>query len=120
MSLRDASSRSPDEQRPSRGGSSTSPLESAAALEFDDARKKFETLNLRERSVLQGVAEGYGVVDIARLLRTTPKTVDTYKTRMARKLGFTHRNDYVRFALQLGLIGNSSRQQGATTTGSRS
>jgi DNA-binding CsgD family transcriptional regulator len=92
----------------------------AAPVALDDAREQFETLTPRERSVLQRVAEGYSVVEIARLLGCTPQTVNAYKTRVARKLDFTHRNDYVRFALQLGLIGNSSRQQGATTTGLRS
>lgn len=92
----------------------------AAPLALDDAREQFEILTSRERLVLQRVAEGYTVVEIARLLSCTPKTVNGYKTRIARKLGFTHRNDYVRFALQLGLIGGSSRQQGATTTGARS
>jgi hypothetical protein len=38
------------------------------------------------------------------MLGITPKTVDTYKNRIGQKLGFTHRTDYVRFALRLGLI----------------
>jgi DNA-binding NarL/FixJ family response regulator len=119
MSLRDASRRSSGERQPSHGGPSNSALQSAASLALDDARRKFETLSLRERSVLQRVAEGYSVVEIGRLLGNTPKTVDTCKARIERKLGLTHRTDYVRFALQLGLIGNASTQQGATTTGSR-
>jgi hypothetical protein len=36
----------------------------------------------------------------------TPKTVDTYKNRIGQKLGFTHRTDYVRFALRVRLIGD--------------
>jgi len=80
---------------------------------LDDARKKLETLSARERSVLQRVAEGYSGVEIARMLAITPKTVDTYKTRIGQKLGFTHRTDYVRFALRLRLIGDAGRQQNA-------
>ena len=45
---------------------------------LDGARRKFETLSARERSVLQRVAEGYSGVEIARMLDITPKTVDTY------------------------------------------
>ncbi len=76
----------------------------------DDARRRFETLSARERSVLQRVAEGYSGVEIARMLDITAKTVDTYKTRITQKLGFTHRTDYVRFALRLGLIGDAASQ----------
>ena len=116
MLLHNASRRNTDEQ-PS--DESTSALQRATSLAVEDARRKFETLSEREHSVLQRVAEGYSVVDIARLLGTTPKSVNTSMARLARKLGVTHRTDYVRVALQLGLIGNASSQQGATTTGSR-
>jgi DNA-binding NarL/FixJ family response regulator len=30
--------------------------------------------------------------------------VDTYKQRIGEKLGLTHRSDYVKFALKLGLL----------------
>lgn len=120
MLLRDTDRRSSDEWEPSHGGPLNSALQTGASFTLDDARTKFESLSVRERSVLQRVAEGYSVVEIARLLGTTPKTVATAKARIARKLGLIHRTDYVRLALQLGLIGNTSSQQGATTTGSRS
>ena len=77
----------------------------------DESRQKLEKLSARERSVLRRVAEGYSGVEIARMLEITPKTVDTYKTRIAQKLGFSHRTDYVRFALRLGLIRDDARQQ---------
>jgi DNA-binding NarL/FixJ family response regulator len=76
----------------------------------DDERGKLATLSPRERSVLQGVAEGYSGVEIARNLRIAAKTVDTYKNRVGEKLGFTHRTDYVRFALRHGLIGENASQ----------
>jgi len=38
-------------------------------------------------------------------------TVDTYKARIGQKLGLTHRTDYVRIALRLGLIGDAGGQQ---------
>ncbi len=107
--LRDAFRQSSDERRPGHGALSTSALQ-----------EEFETLSSREQSLLQRVAEGYSVVQIARMLNITPRTVGAYKARIARKLGLTHRTDYVRFALQLGLIGSASSQQGAITTGARS
>jgi DNA-binding NarL/FixJ family response regulator len=77
---------------------------------LDDARAKLDRLSPRERIVLRRVAEGYSGVEIARALGITAKTIDTYKNRIAEKLGFTHRTEYVRFALTLGLIGGGGRQ----------
>ena len=77
---------------------------------LDEARAKLELLSGRERSVLRGIAEGYSGVEIGRMLGVTPKTVDTYKNRIGQKLGFTHRTDYVRFALRLGLLGADEGQ----------
>ena len=77
-----------------------------AASPADEQRTRFDKLSARERAVLQHVATGYSGVEIARMLGITPKTVDTYKSRITQKLGFTHRTDYVRFALRLGLIGD--------------
>jgi DNA-binding NarL/FixJ family response regulator len=74
----------------------------------DEQRKLFETLSQRERAVLRHVATGYSGVEIGRMLGITPKTVDTYKNRISQKLGFTHRTDYVRFALRLGLLGDDT------------
>jgi DNA-binding NarL/FixJ family response regulator len=78
------------------------------ASPVDEERKLFETLSQRERAVLRYVAAGYSGVEIARMLGITPKTVDTYKTRISQKVGFTHRTDYVRFALGLGLLGDDT------------
>ena len=47
------------------------------------------------------------------MLDITPRTVDTYTTRIGQKLGLTHWMDYVRIALRLGLIGNAGSQQKA-------
>lgn len=76
----------------------------------DEAHEKLKLLSARERSVLRLIAEGYSGVEIGRMLGVTPKTVDTYKHRIGEKLGFTHRTDYVRFALRLDLIDMNGRQ----------
>ena len=73
---------------------------------LEDDRQKLDLLSVRERSVLQHLAEGYSGVEIARMLGITPKTVDTYKNRIGQKLGFTHRTDFVRFAFRVGLVGD--------------
>ena len=77
----------------------------------DEARSQLAQLSGREQSVLRYVAEGYSGVEIGRILGVTSKSVDTYKNRIAQKLGFTHRTDYVRFALRLGLIGAAPGQR---------
>jgi two-component system response regulator NreC len=69
-----------------------------------DERSKFEKLTDRERDVLRYVASGYTAPEIGEKLFISPKTVDTYKQRIAEKLGLAHRSEYVQFALKLGLL----------------
>lgn len=67
-------------------------------------RARFERLTDRERAVMQLIAEGYTAPEIGEQLSISPKTVDTYKQRINDKLGLTHRADYVKLALKLGLL----------------
>ena len=67
-------------------------------------REQYERLTDREKDVLRLFAAGYSTVEIAGQLAISSKTVDTYRQRIAEKLGFSHRTDYVRFALRLGLL----------------
>lgn len=67
-------------------------------------RARFERLTDRERAVMQLIAEGYTAPEIGEQLAISPKTVDTYKQRINDKLGLTHRADYVKLALKLGLL----------------
>jgi DNA-binding NarL/FixJ family response regulator len=63
-----------------------------------------EPLSEREREVLTYTAEGYSSSEIGRKLYLSPKTVDTYRSRIMQKLGLTHRSELVRFALKTGLL----------------
>jgi DNA-binding NarL/FixJ family response regulator len=67
-------------------------------------RARYERLTDRERAVMRLIAEGYTAPEIGEQLTISPKTVDTYKQRINDKLGLTHRADYVRLALKLGLL----------------
>ncbi len=67
-------------------------------------RERYEKLTERERTVLRMVAEGFSAPEIGEKLFISPKTVDTYKQRVNEKLGLSHRSDYVKLALKLGLI----------------
>ncbi len=67
-------------------------------------RARYERLTDRERAVMRLIAEGYTAPEIGEQLAISPKTVDTYKQRINDKLGLTHRADYVKLALKLGLL----------------
>ena len=70
----------------------------------DARRRAFKGLSEREQLVVRLTAEGYGGVEIGQQLGISRKTVDTYKQRIEKKLGITHRTEYVRLALSLDLI----------------
>jgi DNA-binding NarL/FixJ family response regulator len=63
-----------------------------------------EELSDREREVLTYTAEGFSSTEIGKKLFLSPKTVDTYRARLMQKLGFQHRSELIRFALQTGLL----------------
>jgi DNA-binding NarL/FixJ family response regulator len=61
-------------------------------------------LSARERQVLQMIAEGTSVVDIARKLSLSRKTVETYRERMMEKLGLDDLAGLIKFAIQQGVV----------------
>ena len=61
-------------------------------------------LSSREQEVLALTAEGFSSREIGQKLFISPKTVDTYRSRIMDKLGLTHRSELVRFALKVGLL----------------
>ncbi len=67
------------------------------------AKSPLARLSARERQVLQLVVEGRSSVEIAEMLFLSPKTVDTYRSRLMRKLGISDLPSLVKFAIQHGL-----------------
>ncbi len=67
------------------------------------ARIPLERLSRREREVLQLVVEGKSSADIADVLHLSPKTVDTYRSRIMQKLDLPDLPSLVKFAVQHGL-----------------
>jgi two-component system, NarL family, response regulator NreC len=61
-------------------------------------------LTERERDVMMYTAEGFSSSEIGEKLFISPKTVDTYRSRIMEKLGLTHRSELVRHALRAGLL----------------
>jgi DNA-binding NarL/FixJ family response regulator len=62
-----------------------------------------DSLSLRERDVLQLVVEGQTNNVIAQKLSLSPKTVETYRTRIMRKLKVQDTVELVKFAMRHGL-----------------
>ncbi len=62
-----------------------------------------DSLSLRERDVLQLVVEGHTTASIAQKLSLSPKTVETYRTRIMRKLRVPDTVELVKFAMRHGL-----------------
>src|SRR5437588_8476774 len=64
----------------------------------------YETLTAREREVLQLAAEGHNRSDIGARLSISPRTVETHRASIMRKLGLRTQTDLVRYALRRGII----------------
>lgn len=64
-------------------------------------------LTERERDVLQQTVQGFSSSEIGAKLFISPKTVDTYRSRVMEKLGLTHRSELVKLALETGLLKSS-------------
>jgi DNA-binding NarL/FixJ family response regulator len=57
----------------------------------------YETLTIRERQVLHLAAEGSTTAEIAKLLAIIPRTVETHRAHVMRKLGLKTQTDLVRY-----------------------
>jgi len=57
-----------------------------------------DSISERERQVLIGIARGFSNKELAATLGLSVKTVETYKARVAEKLGLRSRADIVRYA----------------------
>jgi len=64
-----------------------------------------ELLSAREREVLQLVVEGLASREIANRINIAPSTVDTYRSRIMRKLGLQSLAALVVFAIDHGVTG---------------
>ena len=64
-------------------------------------------LSPREREVLRLLGQGHSNQAIAERLDLSPKTVATYRARIAEKLGLKTTADFVRYATDTGLLGST-------------
>lgn len=83
-------------------------ISAQALAEYERARgpvPPLERLTSRELQVLKHLVEGRTRNDIALALGISPKSVDTYKSRMMLKLEIEHLPALVKFAIRHGLTG---------------
>ena len=69
-----------------------------------DAADPLNALTQRERMVLQLAAEGSNNNEIAEKLFISPRTAETHRANLMRKLAVQTQTDLVRFAIRKGLI----------------
>jgi DNA-binding NarL/FixJ family response regulator len=69
-----------------------------------DNADPLNSLTQRERMVLQLAAEGQSNHEMAEKLFISPRTAETHRANLMRKLGIQSQTDLVRFAIRKGLI----------------
>ena len=108
-------------RRVHRGGRFVSPALAerlAAQLGQDFVGAPHEQLSDREFDVLRGLGTGRTVKEVAALLRLSPKTVSTYRTRLMEKMRFATTADLVQYAVAHGLIQSPTQRTGSEGTAS--
>ncbi len=68
----------------------------------------YQQLSDREREVLKLIALGHTSTEIAEMLTVSPKSAETYRTRIMQKLNLHSRADLVKYALSSGLLTDSA------------
>jgi two-component system, NarL family, response regulator NreC len=63
-----------------------------------------ETLTMRQREVLQLVAEGKTNPEIAGRLSISPRTVENHRATLMLRLGLRNQTDLIRHAMRHGMI----------------
>ena len=70
----------------------------------DPEMDTYNALTSREREILTMVAQGYTSKQIAGSLSISPRTAETHRSNVARKLGLRTQSDLIRYAIKHGLV----------------
>lgn len=92
-----------------KGESYVTPLLAAELLQLQKMgrwahRDEASRLTVRQREVLQLLAEGHSARDIALLLKISPRTVEYHKYHMMEDLGMKTVADLIRYAVDKGIV----------------
>jgi len=69
-----------------------------------DDKETYDGLTVREREILQRVAEDRSNQEIAELLMISPATVQTHRAHIMAKLGLHSRSELIKYAIRRGFI----------------
>lgn len=72
-------------------------------------REALDSLSVRERQIVELVVRGKSSSEIGELLHLSPKTVDSYRSRLMAKIGVADVPALVCFAIRAGLIDAGAR-----------
>jgi DNA-binding NarL/FixJ family response regulator len=85
-------------------------VESPTMIRYSDPRSipqsPIDSLSPRELEVIQFVVEGKTSAEIAKILSLSPKSIETYRSRLMSKLGINNIPSLVKFALLHGITPN--------------
>ena len=70
----------------------------------DPSEDPYDTLTNREREVFQLVAEGHSNREIGARLSISPRTAETHRANLMRKLGVRSKTELIRYAVRRGII----------------
>ncbi len=90
-----------------RGSSYITPLVTEGMLHSlmgGDKKGLFDKLTVRQREILQLLAEGMTMKETAEILNVTPRTVAFHKYRIMETLDVDNNSQLVRFAMKHGLV----------------
>jgi two-component system response regulator NreC len=81
-------------------------ISAGVAANIEVTRRSFaeDRLTAREVEVLRLIALGHTSAEVARTLDLSPRTVETHRARIHKKLGLSTRADLVRYALRRRLL----------------
>jgi DNA-binding NarL/FixJ family response regulator len=97
--------------------STSSRVVAEAYLAMDDTPA--DPLSIREREVLQLIAEGKSVKEIGGLLGVSARTAESHRTNIMQKLHIHEVAGLVRYAVREGLVQNAPRNFSSTPEGPR-
>ncbi|MCW8127569.1 response regulator [Microbulbifer halophilus] len=86
------------------GGTFTDPKIRTKISKFHRQGGIFSPLSPRETEVARLISTGNSSKQIARLLNVSPRTVDTYRDRLMKKISANNLSEVVRFTIMAGLI----------------
>ena len=75
-----------------------------AARQATQAIDRYDLLTTREREILQLAAEGLSNAEIGERLHISPRTAETHRANLLRKLDLNTQTELLKYALQRGLI----------------